>query len=366
MKLLIAADIFPPEAGGPATYAVALANALMDQGDEVVIVSLNPDSDKKVVNCKLSAVRHKNKFLRYAEYLWLLCKEAKDIDVIYAMGPVNSGLSALIAAWLRRRRLVVKVVGDYAWEQGYQRFGVKDLIGDFQKRNDYKFQVIFLKWIESFVCRKADKVIVPSKYLKGIVEGWGAKNVEVVHNSVEFESVSPKKKSEDERWIVSVGRLVPWKGMDTLIEIMPNLLKESPGLKLKIVGDGPDLESLKSKVISYKLENVVELTGKLSKEETLSYIAAADVFVLNSAYEGLSHVLLEAMFSEVSVLASDCGGNSELLDSNFLFDYNDEEVIIQKVTQVLRGKISKKNKFDEIQFRFENMIKKTKDVLCNV
>src|SRR3989344_7995859 len=103
MKLLIAADIFPPESGGPATYCVTLANELVKLGDEVKIVSLNPNSDRSLVPCSLFLVHFKNKLFRYLEYTWLLFWHAKWADVIYAMGPVNAGFPAYIASKMRAK-----------------------------------------------------------------------------------------------------------------------------------------------------------------------------------------------------------------------------------------------------------------------
>lgn len=100
MRLLIAADIFPPESGGPATYAVTLANELWKQGVAVKIVSLNPNSYQSKVQCAVYKVKSHHKFLRYFEYLFLLLKQVTTSDVVYAMGPVNAGLPALVAARL--------------------------------------------------------------------------------------------------------------------------------------------------------------------------------------------------------------------------------------------------------------------------
>ena len=72
MKILIAADIFPPQPGGPATYVVTIANELTKMGDDIKIVSLNPNSDIKAVICKISVVAYKNKLLKYLDYFRLL------------------------------------------------------------------------------------------------------------------------------------------------------------------------------------------------------------------------------------------------------------------------------------------------------
>ena len=96
MKILIAADIFPPQAGGPATYAVTLANELVKQGIEVSIVSLNSHSDKKVLDNRVALFSVKSSFkpLRYWQYYRLLLARGRSADVIYAMGPVNAGWPA--------------------------------------------------------------------------------------------------------------------------------------------------------------------------------------------------------------------------------------------------------------------------------
>lgn len=192
MKLLIVADIFPPDSGGPATYCVTLANDLVKQGVDVSIVSLNPQSDKSAVSCYVYRVSSKNKLLRYLEYLWLLFKHAKPADVVYAMSPVNAGLPAWLAARLCRKKFVVKVVGDYAWEQGQVRGLITDSIDDFQKQySKYPLRIQLLKWVESLVVKHADLIITPSLYLKSMVIGWGASEskIEVIDSAVELKEI---------------------------------------------------------------------------------------------------------------------------------------------------------------------------------
>ncbi len=382
MKLLIAADIFPPESGGPATYSVTLANELTKLGVEVKIVSLNPNSDVSVVTCPVFSVHYKNKLLRYAEYFWLLFKHAKDVDVVYAMGPVNAGLPALKASRLRRKKFVVKVVGDYAWEQGAVRFGVTTSIDEFQKQKKGFNFVGLLRRIEAWVVRYADQVITPAHYLKKMVMGWGVKEqkITVVYNAVEFKDMEPKV-HKGERWLVSVSRLLPWKGMDALIGVMTRLSKidKYNDVRLKIIGDGPQMDSLKKQVIEGNIASRVELVGNKNRIETLSYIHGADLILLNSGYEGLSHFLLEALSFNRPILASNCGGNSEIIIKNetgLLFDFNDSKGIEDKIKQFLDGSVKISNNLlrsnERIrffkQFTVQTMISETRELLekvCN-
>lgn len=379
MKLLIAADIFPPEKGGPATYLVHMARALAHERIEVSVVSLNPSSDTSAVDCSVYAVRWGFKPLRYLHYFFLLIVHSRDADIVYAMGPVNAGLPSLMAARLLGKKMVVKVVGDYAWEQGRTRFDVGDSMDDFQEKEVYRLPVRLLRAVERYVVRRADCVIVPSMYLSSIVRGWGAKEsrVEVVYNAVEFTEPSAMDKPQGERWIVSVGRLTPWKGMDTLISLMPRILEAHPDVKLKIVGDGPMMELLCGQIRDLGLEHTVELTGDLSHQQTLSYMKASDVFVLNSGYEGLSHVLLEVLSCGRPVLASNICGNPEVVrhgENGYLFRYNDTDEIYTAVISVLdsgtdafpllRSNLYRAELFKK--FSFTTMVMKTKKILERV
>jgi glycosyltransferase involved in cell wall biosynthesis len=370
MRILIAADIFSPESGGPATYCVTLANALVKDGCEVKIVSLNPDSDHNVLDkqAKLYSVCCKNKIVRYAHYFWLLFLQAVNAEVMYAMGPVNAGLPALIVSKLLRKKFVVKVVGDYAWEQWQnQKSKIKNQNLWFVNVDEFQSlkiagKVSWLKKVEHMVVKNADKIIVPSRYLKKIVIGWGAdeKKVKIIYNvEVNGFKMAEPIKHNGEKWLVSVGRLVSWKGFDTLIEIMPDLLKVSSEWRLKIVGGGPEMTNLQSKIYNLKLQNVIELTGDLSHDKTLAYIASADVFILNSGYEGLPNVVIEADNQGVPVLISNVGGNKELHAENSLFEYNNKQEIIEKVLQ-----FSCRSKGKSIEHRFlGNMVEETKKVL---
>ncbi len=340
MKLLIAADIFFPELGGPATYAPTLANALTKQGSTVAIVSLNPHSDRSIVSCPVYPVSSKLKLLRYVHYAWLLFKHARTADVVYAMGPVNAGFPALLVARMLRKKFVVKVVGDYAWEQGIQRFGVTELPDEFQQKT-YGGQVEFLRSIESYVTRRADVVITPCEYLKNMVVGWGvpADHIRVINNAVDVHQVAPAKKPTGERWIVSSGRMTKWKGMETLVTLLPRLLAEFPDVRLKLIGVGPEFKNVEKKVKELRLESFVELLGTVPRDTALACVHAADAFILNSGYEGLSHALIEALHFGRPVFASSAGGDSEVVipgKSGVLFPYDDADEIVRVLQVFLR------------------------------
>src|SRR3989338_1426308 len=137
MRILIATGIFPPDIGGPATYSSLLLEELPKRDVAVSVVTYGP----------AGVSRNIPKGLRH--FLYFLVCVFKPADIIFAQDPVSAGFPALLAARLTGRKFVVRVAGDYAWEQGVERFGVKDGIDNFQKKN-YDSRTEFLRRVERF------------------------------------------------------------------------------------------------------------------------------------------------------------------------------------------------------------------------
>src|SRR3989344_4924157 len=280
-KILIVTGIYPPDVGGPATYSKILFDELPKKGIGVEILSFGE-------------VGHLPKIIRHFVYFYKVLRSGRSADLIFAQDPVSVGFPAMLAAKILRKKFLLKIVGDYAWEQGVQRFGVKKVLDDFLK-NRYRWEVELFRKIECLVANRADKIIVPSEYLKGVVTKWGIgpEKIYVVYNAFQDNELFRFPRfaqggfaKPGQRLIVSAGRLVPWKGFDALIEIMPEILKEVPDARLVIIGDGPEKQNLESRIKNLELEEEVTLTDTLPHEKVLEYLAAADVFVLNTAYEG--------------------------------------------------------------------------------
>ena len=121
---------------------------------------------------------------------------------------------------------------------------------------------------------------------------------------------------------------------------MPDILKDYPDAKLLIIGDGSEKKNLNNKILNLSLENEVIMTGRLPHEELRAYLKASDIFILNTAYEGFSHQLLEAMAGGIPVVATDIGGNPELIQDGkdgLLVEYNNKEEIKWVILELLRN-----------------------------
>jgi len=378
MRIVIASGIYPPDIGGPATYSRLIAEEFTNKGINISLVCYSDKSEEptdKEEEFKIVRIVRGSALSRYKKYFFALYKLARNCDVIYAQGPLGAGLPALAVSKILGKRFMIKIVGDYAWEQGVNQFGVKDLIEDFQNRR-YDRKTERIRKIQKMVVKSADKVVVPSEFLKKIVKGWGVneKRIIVIHNagpeSSFVEKISLKQGLEGDI-LISSARLEPWKGMVALVEIMPELLKINPDFRLAIIGSGSEAENIKSTIKKLNLENSVGLIDKVPHEELLSYFKASSIFVLNTGYEGLPHIILEALACGLPVITTDVCGNPEVIKdghNGFLIKYNDKEQLKSAILKLwqdkaLREELIKNGKETLKEFTREEMIKKTIKIL---
>ena len=378
-RILIATGIFPPEIGGPASYGKILATKLGTNATVLTYSSVWSFKDDK--NQIFRTIRVWSKWPIWIKHFIFGIKlifMAQKHDVIYALNVWSAGFPCLITSYIFKKRFVVRIVGDYAWEVGVGKGKVKLLIDDFQKTQKRGW-IGSLHKLQSLICQKADTVIVPSQYLANIIHGWRVprEKIKIIYNGVDF---APSNLSKEEarkkigifgHVVLSAGRLVPWKGFRMLIKIMPQVFEINQAFRLVIVGDGPDRKLLQSMIKNLGLERKVFLVGKKNQAELAEYLAAADMFVLDTGYEGFSHQILEAMTAGVPVITTAVGGNQEVIEqgeNGFLVKYNDEFNLVEAIRSLwrnpeLREEFTEKGKKTAEKFSSEKMFSETIKVL---
>ena len=372
MNIIIASEIFPPDSGGPATFVVNLIPQLQKAGHAVKLITYG-DLEIKIKEYSFEVIRipRKNLAVKFFKYTLKLLKSAKDADVIFCQGPIASGLPALIVKKLTGKKVIMKIVGDVAWERARNKFGIKETVDEYQGEK-YNWQINLSNKLKSFIVKRVDQIITPSNYLKGIVSGWGAdtNKIKVIYNSFVLSAIDlTKEECKKEigiqgKIIMSIGRLASWKGFATLIELMPEFLKINPELKLMIVGSGPEEENLRKKIINLKLNDKIIMTGNIDHQELGKYYQAADFWILNTAYEGLSHVLLETLAYKLPVAVTNIGGNPEVIQdqvNGLLFEYDNKEEIAAAIKYLEENPDQCQKFIDESQrtlekFSFSKMV----------
>ncbi len=384
-KILLVTGIYAPDIGGPASYVKALAKKLStaDTARVTVVTYSSVWSHPSDKEAKFRIIRIWKKwpwFLRHGLYAWRIFWEARRHDLIFVSSTINGGLPSLIAGRLWKKKVFVKIVGDYSWQVAVEKGRTVLLIDDWQKASKSGWSGWLWYW-QGLVVRKADRVVVPSHYLAKLVEGWGAdpEKISVIYNGADFHSAELTK--EQARQSIGIagnillywGRLAPWKGLRMLIKIMPKLLEINQFFRLVIVGSGPEEKSLQQMIKNMRLEKKVYLVGPKNQVELAVYLAAAEMFILNTAYEGFSHDILEAMLVGLPVITTPAGGNKEIIhqgENGFMVKYNDEFNLVEAIKTVwntpeLRERFVENGKKTAAHFSAEKMLKKTMDLLIS-
>jgi len=375
LKICVVTGTFHPEPGGPSTYLYNLLGDLVQRGHEVAVITYGDLEEEYDYPYRVMRISRRQPIpVRLIKFVCHILCIGRRYDFLFVSG---YGLPAAIANFVLKKPLVMKLVSDFAWEFCTRHGWVIDKVTDFQHKS-YPLEVRLLKAIQSFYVKRARIIIVPSKYVRSLVQGWGIPEdrIVVIHNAIRQPDVLSAEKrqariilgfSKDERLLITIGRLIPLKRIDQIIKIIPQL----DNVKLIVAGDGPEKKPLERLVASLNLRDRVLLTGQVSQEEVPIYLRASDVFVLNSETEGLSHVLLEAMAVGVPIIATGAGGNPEVVEdgvNGLLIPIGDQEKLTEAILRVLQdrelaGEFVKRSRDKAARiFSWDVMVERTLDV----
>jgi glycosyltransferase involved in cell wall biosynthesis len=348
MKICIPVAIFPPEIGGPATYVPELARHLASRRHEVHVITFGiPGYEERD-----GYFIHRLPYPKLPKALalplriikaGLLCARVikrYNLEVIYAQEYL-SGLIGVIAKKITGIPLYLKYVGDWAWEYGRSRGLTKKLLHEFYDSKENATRLTILKFFQEIEAKTSDGIIVPSGYLKSIVERWSKTPIKVVPNAIDpLECMDIKEsKKITKPAIIAVGRLEEWKNFESLIKAMPLIRNMIPNANLYIIGEGPRKKKLESLAKKLNLDRVF-FFGRLNRREVLECLKAGDVLVLPSYYEGMSHVILESMCCKTPVVASNACGNPEIVkdgETGLLIESDNIGSIVDAIVRIIEN-----------------------------
>lgn len=359
MKILIVTPVFPPEIGGPATYTWELAHRLKNH--DVSVIAFGDRADKlsglrplKVRNGFLRKIPFVGSFVRQLDLYFSILKKGRDCDLIYIQGPLVVGYFGTLAAKKLRKPVMMKFVGDIAWETASAKGKTDKDLDEFLEGGGGGF----LRKLQFKSLRRADTIVVPSEYLRDVLCNYylvPVTKIHVIYNAVLVPELT--RKANLKKTIVTVGRLVKHKNIAGIIEAFSLLRDEKT--ELVVIGGGPELNNLQSLASKLDMTDKVIFKGALSRQETLHEVANADLFVLNSIYEGLPHAVIEAMYLKTPVVASDILGTTEVANEKTatLAESQNSEDLAQKIKTALydatAGKTEEAYKFVSGKFNWE-------------
>jgi len=350
--------------GGLENGIINLVNNMDDFKFENTICCLTQggDFEKRLnKNIKVSKMFKKpgNDYQLYIK----LIKYLKEIKPTIVHTRNWAGMDGIIAAKMARVPIII---------HGEHGFEITDLISQNKKR----------KFIRKLVLSTiVDKIVTVSKNLKNrLINEIKIKPEKIIHipNGVDTNKFNIYKKEftrkkfgfKKEDFIIGiVARLDPIKNHKILISAFKEIVKNYPQTKLIIVGDGPLREELKEKSYQLGINNKVIFMGE--RNDVPEILKTFDVFVLPSLNEGMSNTILEAMATGIPVIASNVGGNPELVidgETGFLFPTNDVESLVQKIkTYILYPELKQKHGYNarkrvEEEFSLDQMVRRYEEL----
>ncbi|TLX93968.1 MAG: glycosyltransferase family 4 protein [Thaumarchaeota archaeon] len=180
----------------------------------------------------------------------------------------------------------------------------------------------------------ADTITIISKDAHDYYTKVGFK-VSLVPNAIDIQSLPQKKERLYDKQIIFAGRLSKEKGIFDLLEMSKKL---PDNLHLLILGSGPEEEKVREVT---KTQTNIHVMGYLPKERTISLIRGSDILIQPSLVEGLSSTILEAMACNVPIVATNVGGNKELLihnKSGILLETNSPTKLFEETIELINSK----------------------------
>ena len=339
MRIVYFTETFLPKIDGIVVTLMHLLEYLEKRGHQSIMFAPKGDVDSyastQVVQ-KLSVTLPFYPEMRIALPIARVSKEVMDFkqDIIHLVNPTSLGLAGLRVA----RRNKIPVVASYHTDlPGFaRRWRLGFLSGPIYG---------YYRWIHN----RADLNLTPSKFTLEQLEAKGFKRLAVWKGGVDIARFHPSNRSKEWRkkltggqpnkpLVLFISRLSKEKRVDWLLPVV----KKIPGIRLAIVGDGPDRERLE-KVFA---GTPTVFTGYLRGAELAAAYASGDVFAFTGAEETYGNVVAEAMASGLPIVAPKSGGVVDLVDegvTGYLYPSEDSRALLKRVKQ-LTGDLDKAKK----------------------
>ena len=268
-------------------------------------------------------------------------------DLIHAHSPVLNVLPALKVG----RALGIPVTYEIRafWE---------DASVDHGTTREGSLRYRLTRALETHAIRKAAHVFTICEGLRSdiVARGVPSEKVTVIPNAVDVESFSfsgppdaalQRKLGLTGGLVVGfIGSFYAYEGLDLLIDAMPLLLAQEPGLRMLLVGGGPQEDNLKAQAARLGLADKIIFTGRVPHKEVRRYYDLIDVLAYPRHSMRLTELVtplkpLEAMAQGNLFVASDVGGHKELVDhgrTGVLFKADDPNSLAEALVRLLRDR----------------------------
>jgi N-acetylgalactosamine-N,N'-diacetylbacillosaminyl-diphospho-undecaprenol 4-alpha-N-acetylgalactosaminyltransferase len=297
---------------------------------------------------------------------------------------------ALVQSYLFRANFVNLISSIFGSKQVIQVVNRSVVSRFFKEGLSGKINLFLIRYLYP----KSDRVIHISLQMKEDFNKhfFKSKNEKVIYNPYNVDSVLRQSKEPVEdfafeshkRYIITVGRLIPLKRFQDVLEAMNHLDSD---IELILLGDGAERTFLEERAKKFSLDKRVHFLGQV--ENPFKYITKSDIFISSSSVEGFPNVLLESMLCKTVVISSDClsgpreilapksesakrlSDGMELSEFGILYAVGDRVALVEALRRVLEDNsliyTYKERAFLRAkEFSVESIASQYREVLCHV
>lgn len=372
MKLLIYTHEFPPFLGGLASSSYKLVKGLSLSGHDVVALvpaySLSDKEIDKTLNNKtirIPLIKNKStRMIPFLEYLlgWLyLVITAIRVkpDVVLFITEVAEVVGGLFPYYSFKS--VVRVAGS----------GITTCF------HSNKINKRLLKYPIRRLYSNAHRIIAVSNFTKELLRQIDVpeNKITVIYNGIEktFLCKEPKRTNlellkqkykidEDDKILLTIARVLPRKGQDSVIKALPNVLSVHSNLKYLVVGEGRFMKKFMDLAEELGVRDFVNFIGGVPHDKTIDFYDLCDIFIMpnrlwNDKVEGLPNAIIEASARGKPVIAGAHGGSIEAVRDGITgYTVNPEN--IEEISDVIIKLLNDDRKLKELGENGRNIIKK--------
>lgn len=302
MRILIATPLTPSQSGGPAQYAFNLRLSL-------------ESFDHTVDTISFVKVSHLPSVLRHIYLFFQAMSHVRESDFIIILDTVSMAVPVLLAALLYRKTAVIRVGGDFLWEQYTERTKEKILLREFYEctRTSFTYKERLILLIQKyFVLRLANTLVFSSEWLASIwQEPYNLKTKIVTIENAYLPYPKPPLQEKRSRTVVWIGRELALKNVDSLDAAIEKLQKKQCAVEYKKFSD-------------------------LTHAQVLETLKTSGLLVIPSLSEVSPNLVLEALALNVPViLTAECGIYNRLTDAVTWVNPKSVDAIAQSIEYTL-------------------------------
>jgi phosphatidyl-myo-inositol dimannoside synthase len=339
MRLLVFTTQFPPAVGGVETMTWQLSKHLQNMGEDITVLAPERSDAAKfdggeTLSIKRYSLSDPQGFITKGKQKLALMKTLRQ-SVIDAQADavLCTGWDpcAYIASIARLPRIPYFLIA-----HGME---LMQLPRGFAARQTKA-------WMRRRALSGAKKIIAVSSYTRdrAVELGVPRQRVSVVPNGVVLAEPRRAAENGNGKVLMTVSRLVPRKGHDTVLRALPRVLEQLPDAVYRIVGTGPELQRLQELAKQLRISEQVEFFGQVSDGERQRLLSECNVFVLATRetptdFEGLGIAVLEAMQQGKPVVVTRAGGVPEIVDdgsTGLIVEADEPETLAEAMVELLR------------------------------